>query len=138
MRVLLRILTHKSQIKFGIHSDLTVQNLIDLQKHDYLIWMYYNMDLIDFSQELKEELRLAQENRLITKPGKNFELFCQIRGKILWEIIEFGGYYDQDNPNRFFNKHQRMAERKTQIISNCIRQNKEKSKIRNRDRNQKH
>lgn len=135
--LLLRRLTRKSIIGFGNYRDLTVQNLMDLQKHDELLNMYYNLEKIDFDDDVKQELFL-DEFRQIPKPGKDKAAYWKHRGKILFDIIDFNRTYHKDNPNRFFKLHQSKSERKTAIVSNCIRQNKEKSKIHNRDRNQKH
>lgn len=135
--LLLRKMTRKSIIGFGNYKDLTVQNLMDLQKHDELLSIYYNLEKIDFDDDVKFELCLY-DYRQIPKPGKDKSAYWKHRGKILFDIISFNKTYAKDNPNRFLKLHQSKTERKHQIVSNCIRQNKEKSKIHNRDRNQSH
>lgn len=135
--LLLRTMTRKSIIGFGNYKDLTIQNLMDLQKHDELLSIYYSLEKIDFDADVKKELFL-DEFRQIQKPGKDKQAYWKFRGQILFDIIEFNRSYHKDNPNRFFKRNNGMAERKHGIVSNCIRQNKEKSKIKNRDRNQGH
>jgi hypothetical protein len=67
--MILRKLTKKSQIKFGKHADLTVQQLLDLKKGPYLVWMYFCCSAIDFFPDILDELYIKEEQR-ISKPGK--------------------------------------------------------------------
>jgi len=71
MSVLLkRTMTLKSVIGFGSYPDLTVGQMIDTGKRYELLKMYYNLDRIDFSQEVKDILFITKE-REIQKPGRN-------------------------------------------------------------------
>ncbi len=133
--LLLRRMTMKSKIGFGIYPDLCVQELIQLKKYKELISMYYQLDKIDFDDEVKDFLEIKYE-RVIPKPGKNYQMYKDNIFTMVCEINEMNKEFDKDNPNRFFTLNQQKTERKHKIVSNCIRQNKEKSKIGNRTRNQ--
>ena len=136
-KIQLRKLTLRSVLGFGKHHMLTVLEVINLKQHEYLIWIYYNANTIDFNEETKEYLRITLD-REIDKPGKKPDSYPQFRGQMLFEIIERDETYAKDNPEKFFLLNQKKAEKKRVIMANCIRQNKEKSRINNRNRNQKH
>lgn len=80
--VTLRKLSRKSLLKFGKHSDLTVQQLIDTRNSIYLRWVYFNCSNITFMEDILEEIRIPFDFR-INKPGKNKNL-----GVELSEIIK--------------------------------------------------
>tara|TARA_R110001606_G_scaffold1820_2_gene6964 strand:- start:87 stop:533 length:447 start_codon:yes stop_codon:yes gene_type:complete len=68
----LRKLTYMSQLKFGKYFDLTVQQLLDLEKDaglTYLIWCYYNCSRISYTDELLSDFGVTQKLQ-IQKPGK--------------------------------------------------------------------
>ena len=134
--MLLRKMTMKSKIGFGSFPDLCVQELINLKKYKELIKMYYSLDKIDFDDEVKDYLEIKFE-RVIKKPGKNYQMYKDNIFTMVCEINEMNKEFHKDNPNRFAMLHEKMAQKKHKIVSNCIRNNKEKSKIRNRNRNQK-
>ena len=135
--VLLRKMTLKSIIGFGEYKLLTVQELMNLQKHKELLRIYYNLEKIDFDDEVKRELFL-DEFRQIPKPGKDYSAYRRNVGKILFDIIDFNRSYAIDNPYRFFKLQENKANKNRQVINNCIRQNKENCKVHNRERNQNH
>jgi hypothetical protein len=62
--VLLRILTRKSVLGFGLYKDWTVQNMIDMCNLRELLDIYYNCRNIDFSQDLKDELCIYGEREI--------------------------------------------------------------------------
>jgi hypothetical protein len=135
---LLRKLTLKSVLKFGIHADLSVIELINLQKHKYLLWVYYHCAQIDFNEEVKEYLCINPE-REIEKPGKLLD-GGQVRmiGQALFDIIERDKTYKNlDFKQRNFLWMESKAEKNRKIISGSIRGNKERSKMLNKNRNQK-
>jgi hypothetical protein len=134
--LLLRVMTMRSKIGFGIYKDLCVQELCQLFKHAELIKMYYHLDKIDFDAEVKEELGIKYE-RVIQKPGKDYAMYKKHIWQMIEDIQEMNRTFHKDNPNRFFLLHQKKAAINHFKVSNCIRQNKEKSKIHNRTRNQK-
>lgn len=135
--LLLRTMTMKSKIGFGEYRDLCVQELIQLNKHSELIKMYYHLEKINFNDEVKDQLQIKWD-RVIEKPGKNHEVYAKNIWGMIEEITDINKTFSKDNPNRFFMLHEKKAARKHYIKSNCIRQNKEKSRIGNRNRNQKH
>lgn len=55
-------------MNFGRYELLTVSQIIGLNKHSYLIWVYYNMSNIDFFDDVLEMLGISEENKII-KPG---------------------------------------------------------------------
>ncbi|MFN9112092.1 MAG: hypothetical protein ACK5XN_18660 [Bacteroidota bacterium] len=71
--VLLRKLTEKSTLKFGIYSDIPIYNLLDLKRYSYLRWVYYNSSNITFLDSILKEIGITEEY-YIDKPGKNTEL----------------------------------------------------------------
>ena len=73
MVTLLRTLTDRSQLKFGKYADYTVGHLIAIRREDYLVWLYYNADKIDFTADVLSRLDI-RENERISKPGKNVRL----------------------------------------------------------------
>ena len=75
MRVLKRVLTRKSILNFGFLDvrDLSVQMLLDLGNHNTLINAYFNLEKIDFTEDILDELGITSEFRLI-KPSKNYDL----------------------------------------------------------------
>jgi NCAIR mutase (PurE)-related protein len=130
-------MTMRSIIGFGQHKDLCVQELIQLNKHKDLISMYYNLEKIDFDSQVKQALRITDE-RIIVKPGKDPPKYMQNIYKMVQEIHEALGTFKEGNQARFNTLHEKQHGRKQQIVSNCIRQNKQKSKIANRGRNQRY
>lgn len=68
-RTLLRKLAWKSKLGFGKYADMTVRD-IAIYCRSYLAFVYYNCDMIDFADEIKQELQLIE----ITKPGKAPEM----------------------------------------------------------------
>jgi hypothetical protein len=125
----------KSKIGFGTYPDLCVQELINLKKYKELISMYYQLSKINFDEEVKEYLGITFE-LVIEKPSKNYEMYKKNIYQMVCNINDMNREFHKDNPNRFAMLHEIKANRKQGIVSNCIRQNKEKSRIGNRNRNQ--
>lgn len=75
--VLLRKLTEKSTLKFGMYGDVPIYNLLDLKKYSYLRWVYYNSSNITFLNNILEEIGITKEY-YIDKPGKNTELGIEL------------------------------------------------------------
>lgn len=61
---------------FGKHSERTVQELLNAKQKWYLIWIYYNMSMITFMDDILEEVFIYEEYR-IEKPGKDVEKWEQ-------------------------------------------------------------
>jgi len=83
-RVLKRVLTRKSILGFGYaeYRDLSVQMLLDLNKHNLLIDVYYGLEKIDFIPDILDELGITEEFRII-KPSKDRVM----RGKFYTHLI---------------------------------------------------
>jgi hypothetical protein len=78
MRVLKRVLTRKSILNFG-YADvrhLSVQMILDLSRHNVLINSYFNLEKIDFTEDILDELGITSEFRIV-KPNKDYEL-CKL------------------------------------------------------------
>ena len=75
MVVLKRVLTRKSILNFGYSEvrDLSVQMILDLNNHDCLIKAYFNLEKIDFVEDILDEWGITPEFRLV-KPSKNYDL----------------------------------------------------------------
>ena len=83
--VRLRKLTRKSVLWFGKHEGLSVQQVIDLTKHTYLRWVYFNCNGVTFMDDILEEIRIPDEMR-IEKPGTNSELHLKLREELSKKI----------------------------------------------------
>ena len=86
--IYLRTLTERSQLKFGKHYDLTVHELLILQKHRYLRWIYFNCSMITFMPNILELIRIDEEF-IIDKPGKAPELYDDQQDRILSRCSSF-------------------------------------------------
>ena len=65
----LRTLTVKSTLGFGKYSDERVGGVLKFSSgHWYLAWVYYNCSMINFNEEVLEELMIRKGYR-IDKPG---------------------------------------------------------------------
>jgi ABC-type xylose transport system substrate-binding protein len=76
-----RILTLKSKLGFGKYENITIDDIIKLQKDDYLRWVYYNYEFIDFMPEILDSIKISNEFRLV-KPSKNPEMLVEINSTI--------------------------------------------------------
>lgn len=70
----LRILTRKSKLNFGKHSELTVQRMLELHRHRELIKYYFTKSPINFTDDILDELKLTKEYR-IDKPSINWSMY---------------------------------------------------------------
>ena len=73
MVTLLRTLTLKSEMRFGKYYDLTVGTILTRYKKHYLMWVYYNMSKITFTDDVLGSLGIIEKDR-IEKPGANNKL----------------------------------------------------------------
>lgn len=76
---LLRKLSRKSTLKFGVYGDNTVQELLTFKRYNYLRWVYFNCDMITFMDDILDELSITEHYR-IEKPGK-----CPEKDRELYE-----------------------------------------------------
>jgi hypothetical protein len=67
-----RTLTRKSILGFGYKEirDLSIQMLLDLRKHRMLIDAYFNLQKIDFVDDVLNEIGITEQYR-IPKPGRS-------------------------------------------------------------------
>ena len=74
---LLRKLSLKSKLNFGQYPDLSIQELINLERKSYLRWVYFNCDKITFFDEILDEIKIPLEFR-IEKPSKSPEKYIEL------------------------------------------------------------
>ena len=79
--ILLRKLTYKSILKFGKYAELSIQEIINLGKKNYLRWIYFNSSMISFTDIILTELSINKEY-IINKPGKDPELGKKLNNRI--------------------------------------------------------
>ena len=67
----LRKLTRKSRLGFGYRDikDITIQDILIMNKHKELIKIYFGLGKINFIDEILDELGISEDMR-IPKPGK--------------------------------------------------------------------
>ena len=66
----LRVLTRKSKIGWGKFANNTVGELIESRQFNQLLWLYYHIQWLTYTDELLDELKIFKEFR-IPKPGIN-------------------------------------------------------------------
>lgn len=79
--MLLRTLTMKSKIGFGLYKDCTVSDMFIMGKENELIKIYYKLEKINFNAEILEKLNIPNEI-LLKKPQKNYSLIS-----VYWNYI---------------------------------------------------
>ncbi len=83
-----RTLTLKSKLGFANkYPDNTIQEIINLNKMDYLRWVYFNYEGIDFIPDVLDMIQIPVEFRL-KKPAKNPDLLLEVN-KIVSEEHKF-------------------------------------------------
>lgn len=134
---LLRKMTLKSVIGFGRYKEMTVGQLLDVGYYSELIRMYYNLQRIDFVQDIKDLLFITKD-REIQKPGKDFEIGAKYTLACINDILE-KKKEGKSTENRFgIDQHHTIrskAKRKQGSISRLVVLNKSNSKNENRIRN---
>lgn len=91
--ILLRKLTEKSLLKFGKYKDLTVMELLNIRKHPYIRWVYYNMSNITFTDEVLQKINIFDRDK-IKKPGVNPEMFeLKQKANAFIGILRYGYKY---------------------------------------------
>ena len=66
----LRVLTKKSKIGWGKFANNTVREMIEGRHFNELLWLYYHIQWLTYTDELLDELKIFKEFR-IQKPGIN-------------------------------------------------------------------
>lgn len=67
---------------FGKYEDLSVQNLLIMNKGKYLRWVYYNASHITFFDDILIEIGIHKDI-MFDKPGRNEELFKKLSSESL-------------------------------------------------------
>ncbi len=130
--VRLRCLALKSVLGFGQYPLFTVQEIINLGDHQYLLWIYYHSSNIDFNEEIKKILCITAEKE-IKKPGKDSVPFFKFRDGMLKEINQSLSMEEKSGTRKVrerMKKDTSISRTKKVWIANL--------KTNNRDRNQKH
>ncbi len=71
--MILRKLTYKSKIDFGLHRGRTVEQILTKDSGDsYIKYLYFNASHIDLCDQLITDLNIFHT---VSKPGKDPELF---------------------------------------------------------------
>lgn len=121
-------MTLNSIIGFGNYRDLKVGDLINISKHSELIRMYYGLEKIDFTPDVKILLRI-NENREIKKPGKSYDMYHKNIYDMVGEIMS-----TQTEQERNIKMHEKSAtvrlKAKTQIIIESKINSSMKNKLR--------
>lgn len=73
---MLRTLTLKSELKFGKFADYRVEQILQIKKFDYLVWVYFNSSNITFMPEILQTLGITH---LINKPGVDKDYYEKYR-----------------------------------------------------------
>ena len=73
--ITLRVLTNKSKLGFGKYQDMTIADILKINK-EYVIWVYYNVSGISFNEELLSQLEI---NPRIEKPGVDKNAFFKCK-----------------------------------------------------------
>jgi len=123
----------KSIIGFGNYPLLSVQELINMEKHSVLIQMYYRLGKIDFTDEVKGILKITKD-REITKPGKDYMKYYQNICKMIDEIYEENKAKSKENLHQYIGI--RNMEKKTKVYQGWVQENRGNSKMINKNRNQ--
>jgi hypothetical protein len=131
--LLLRKMALKSIIGFGNYPLLSVQELINMEKHSVLIQMYYRLGKIDFTDEVKGILKITKD-REITKPGKDYMKYYQNICKMIDEIYEENKAKSKENLHQYIGI--RNMEKKTKVYQGWVQENRGNSKMINKNRNQ--
>ena len=89
MVTLLRTLTLKSQLKYGFHSERRVSEMmISGSNKSYLVWSYYALDKISFSDDILTSLGITKKDR-IEKPGTDVSKVRKMSGKhVDWKSLK--------------------------------------------------
>jgi len=127
----LRTLTDKSVLGFGQYRDMTLRQIIDYGKTNYLGWVYFNCETIDFHIDLLNEIYINHKYRL-TKPAKAPELYEK------WIRSRLGSVLHTDplkyNKSRSITKHEtkmkmkRLAKTHSFLNKKCVLQAKNHGK----------
>jgi len=74
--ITLRKLTERSTLGFGKFEHATVEELLNIRQHNYLVWVYYHYAGITFTDEILDKLKIQYSMR-IDKPGTSPDTFIK-------------------------------------------------------------
>jgi hypothetical protein len=97
---LLRKLSLKSKLNFGQYADLSIQEIINLEKKSYLRWVYFNCDKITFFDEILDEIKIPLEFR-IEKPNKNPEKYIELNEIIKSKMTGLSKYINEKKKKKY-------------------------------------
>ena len=88
----LRIMTRKSKLKFGKWAEMTVQQMLDLNKGYKLVAYYYCYSSVNYIENVLTELRITNEFR-IPKPSKDIVMYRKFQktGRVFIPVERGGG-----------------------------------------------
>jgi hypothetical protein len=86
---LLRKMTEKSILTFGMYKGMTVDHVLRLGKMDYLRYIYYNVVGITFTDELLYKISVRGKWK-IDKPGANPEAGVRLNNRMVEHRIKKG------------------------------------------------
>lgn len=125
--ILLRTLSHKSSLGFGYYGNMTIRQIIDIQKPGYLRWVYYNAEGITFADDILDEIFVHEKDR-IKKPGKNPELHTETTAKKFSSLKHNDPAYfkivSKERKNRKLKLYRKEMSRKKENFSKSILQSK--------------
>jgi len=108
-------LTVKSTLGFGKYSDMKVGGVMKVSSgHWYLVWVYYNCSMINFDEEVLEELIIKEADK-IDKPGMDPGMYYRFMEEHERKVL--GG-----NPlNKHIHKKMRKSRQKAKYAGFGIR-----------------
>ena len=126
--MVLRKLALKSILNFGKLYDYTVSQVLTLNKHRYLIWVYYNCSHIDFLDEILDILDITTERR-IKKPGKDPFYHEEHKNEFNPDFDEMQSKLRRRTKS-YFKKKKAIKAWESEAIQNSAWKNKEKNQRR--------
>ena len=105
---LLRKLSLKSKLNFGQYPDLSIQELINLERKSYLRWVYFNCDKITFFDEILDEIKIPLEFR-IEKPSKNPEKYIELNEIIKSKMSGLTEYITEKKKEKYQKVKRKMS-----------------------------
>ena len=98
--VLMRTLTFKSVLWSGKHTDLSVQQIIDVAGIGYLVWLYYSNEKINFVDEILKKIQITDDLK-IPKPGKNDQMKREWKKKNLTDAMRIDNFHKKNRIAKF-------------------------------------
>ena len=90
MITLLRTMTRRSIVGFGLNPDWRVDDFFKMKAHFELVKMYYKLGNVTFTEDVLMDLKITPERR-IEKPGKSQDAYIMYAKQI------FADMHDEEN-----------------------------------------